>query len=58
MVNHHPAKFGGHRQCGSGDIILLVVEEHVSTCFCLNPLLWFICLKECLESTKHILYQV
>ena len=22
-VNHHPAKFGGHRLCGSGDIFSL-----------------------------------
>ena len=24
MVNHHPAKFGGHRHCGSGDMFLVV----------------------------------
>ena len=23
MVNHHPAKFGGHGYCGSGDIMVL-----------------------------------
>ena len=27
MVSHHPAKFGGHRHCGSGDIMFLVAEE-------------------------------
>ena len=31
MVNHHPAKFGGHRDFGSGDMFL-VVEEQDSTC--------------------------
>ena len=24
MVCHHPTKFGGHRHCDSGDIIVLV----------------------------------
>ena len=24
MVSHYPAKFGGHRHCDSGDIIVLV----------------------------------
>ena len=23
---HHPAKFHGHRHCGSGDMMFLVVE--------------------------------
>ena len=23
-VSYHPAKFGGHQQCGSGDIMILV----------------------------------
>ena len=23
-VSYHPANFGGHRQCGSGDIMVLV----------------------------------
>ena len=32
MVRHHPVKFGGHRHCGSGDIMFLVVEEQDSTC--------------------------
>ena len=31
IVSHHPAKFGGHRHCGSGDIIFLVVEEKDTT---------------------------
>ena len=55
MVNHHPAKFGTHRHCGSGDIILLVVEEQDSACSRLNPLLLFIFVRACLESTQHIL---
>ena len=24
MVSHHLAKFGGHRHCGSGDLVVLV----------------------------------
>ena len=24
--SHYPAKFGGHRHCGNGDIVFLVVE--------------------------------
>ena len=40
MVSHHLAKFGGHRHCGSGDMMFLVVEEQGSTCPCFNiPLL-------------------
>ena len=37
MVSHHPAKFGGHRHCGSGDIMLLVAEEENSKCSRFNP---------------------
>ena len=32
MVSHHPAKFGGHRHCGSGDMMFVVVEGQESTC--------------------------
>ena len=39
MVSHHPAKFGDHRHCGSGDMFL-VTEEENSRCTCFNlPLL-------------------
>ena len=31
MVSHHPAKFGGHKHCGSGDMMLLVIEGQDST---------------------------
>ena len=27
MVSHHPATFGGHRQCDSVDIMFLVAES-------------------------------
>ena len=27
MISHHPAKFGDHRHCGNGDIMLLVAEQ-------------------------------
>ena len=42
MVSHHLAKFGGHRHCGSGDVMFLVVEGQDSTCPCLNLPLLFI----------------
>ena len=42
MVSHHPNKFGGHRQCGSGVLMFLVDEEQDSTCSRLNPSLLFI----------------
>ena len=42
MVSHHPAKFGGHRHCGSGDVMSLVVEEEDLRCSCSNPQLLFI----------------
>ena len=32
MVSYHPAKLDGHRHCGSGDIMFLVVEGQDSTC--------------------------
>ena len=41
MVSHHPAKFGSHRYCGSGDIMLLVTNEKNSRCSCFNPPLLF-----------------
>ena len=41
MVSHHPAKFGDHRHCGSGDIMFLVAEEENSRCSHFNPPLLF-----------------
>ena len=41
MINHHPAKCGGHRHCGSGDMFL-VVERQDSICPRLNLSLLFI----------------
>ena len=37
MVRHHPAKFGGHRHCGSGDMKFLVVDGPDSTCSRMIP---------------------
>ena len=36
MITHQHAKFGGHRHCGGGDTMFLVVEEQDSTCSRLN----------------------
>ena len=41
MVSQHPAKFGNHRHCGSGDMSLLVEEEN-SRCLRFNLPLLFI----------------
>ena len=41
MVSHHPAKFGDHGHCGSGDIMFLVAEEENSRCSRFNPSLLF-----------------
>ena len=41
MVSHHPAKFGDDRNCGSGDLMFLVVQEENSRCSRFNPLLLF-----------------
>ena len=41
MVSHHPAMFGGHIHCGSGDMFLMV-EEQDSTCSSLYPPLLFL----------------
>ena len=32
-----PAKFGGRRHCGSGDIMFLVAEKEDSRCSRFNP---------------------
>ena len=37
IISHHSAKFGDHKQCGSGDKMFLVVGEQDFTCSCLNP---------------------
>ena len=37
MVSHYPAKFGDHKHCDSGDIMILVVKEQDSKCSGLNP---------------------
>ena len=29
MVSHHPAKFGGHRHYGSGDMMFVMVEVQI-----------------------------
>ena len=41
MISQNLAKFDGHRQCGSGNLFL-VVEQHDSLCSGLNPPLLFI----------------
>ena len=41
MVSHHPAKFGDHRHCSSGDIMFLVAEEENSRRSRFNPPLLF-----------------
>ena len=41
MVSHHPTTFGGHRHCGSEDVILIGGNEEDSTCSGLTlPLLF------------------
>lgn len=42
MARHHSATFGDHRQCGSGDVMVLEVEENDSTSSQLNQPLMFI----------------
>ena len=41
MASHHPAKFGGHRHCGSGDMFLVTKEEDLR-CSYFNPQLLFV----------------
>ena len=31
-ISHHPTKFGGHRHCGSGVIIILVSHVILQDC--------------------------
>ena len=42
MGSYHPAKFGDHRHCGSGDIMFLVAEDENSRRSHFNPPLLFI----------------
>ena len=42
MVSRHPANFGAHRHCGSGNVMFLVSEEENSRCCHFNPSLLFI----------------
>ena len=42
MVNHYSAKFGGQGRCSVGNVIVLVVERHESTCSHFNQPLQFI----------------
>ena len=42
MVSHYPAKSGGHKHCGSGDMMFVVVERQDSICPRLDPSLLFI----------------
>ena len=51
MVSHHPAKVGSHRHCGSGDMVLVVVDGQGSTYPRLDPPLLFIS-KAILTHTK------
>ena len=53
MISHHPAKFGGHRHYGSGDMMLVVVEGQDSTCSRLDLPLLFIFLRH-MECHAHI----
>ena len=38
MVSNQPAKYTGHRHCGSGDVMFFVVAEQDSTfsCYCFD----------------------
>ena len=38
MVSHHPANFGSHRHCGSGDITSFVVEGEIPHCVSLKSI--------------------
>ena len=51
MISHCPAKFGGHRHCGSGDIMLLVAEEEDFRCCHFNSPLLFISKRYRFKST-------
>ena len=42
MVNHQSAKLGGHKDCGSGGLIFLVVKEQDSTYLPKTPSFLFI----------------
>ena len=42
MLSDHPAKFGDHRHCGSGDIKFSVAKEENSRRSRFNPPLLFI----------------
>ena len=53
MVSHHPAKFGGYRHCGNGDMMVLVVEGQDSTCPHFNQPLLFMSIVHGLKSQAY-----
>ena len=55
MVSNHPAKFGGRRRCGSGDMFVVVGGQD-STCPCLDPPL-LLYLKHINAMLSHTKYQ-
>ena len=54
LVSYGPARFGGHRHCGSGDMFL-VAEEETLGCSCFNPPLLFNFSRTWVESAPHII---
>ena len=53
MVSHYPAKSGGHKHCGSGDMMFVVVERQDSICPRLDPPLLFTSIEHCMPCS-HI----
>ena len=51
MVSHHPAKFGDHRYCGSGDIMFLGKFQMLS----LKSAITVYFQRTWVESTRHII---
>ena len=54
-VSYRPAKFGGHRHCGSGNIMFLVAEDETSRCSRFIPPLLFNFSRTWVESARHII---
>ena len=52
MVSHHPAIFGGHRHCGSRDIIFYLLKSKIPPA-CLNQSLLLISKAQGMSCSPH-----
>ena len=53
MVRNYPTMSGGHRYCGSGDMVFVVIEGQDFSCPCLDPPLLLISKAHACHANTH-----